>query len=42
MWIPKSEAEIRAALASRELRETPSFDGKRDIPRSLQTWPYHT
>ncbi|MDP9351170.1 MAG: ATP-binding protein [Chloroflexota bacterium] len=35
MWIPKTEAEVRAALDSRELRETPSFDGKREIPRSL-------
>ncbi len=35
MWIPKTEAEIRAVLASRELRETPGFDGKREIPRSV-------
>lgn len=34
MWIPKTADEIEQVLASRELRETPSFDGKREIPSS--------
>src|SRR5690349_9461048 len=32
MWIPKSEDEIERAIAAGMLRETASFDTKRELP----------
>jgi hypothetical protein len=32
MWLPKSASEIEAAAQSGDLRETASFDGKRQLP----------
>lgn len=38
MWIPKNEQDIAAAVASRSLEETVTFDGKREIPaKSIET-----
>jgi predicted HTH transcriptional regulator len=34
MWIPKDEEEIRNALLNHSIEEGPSFDVKREIPKS--------
>ena len=35
MWIPKNEEEIKQVVASGQLQESAIFDGKRQIPKSL-------
>ncbi|HSH79971.1 MAG TPA: ATP-binding protein [Herpetosiphonaceae bacterium] len=37
MWIPKTEAEIRAVLAAGELSETATFDAKRELPAAKKS-----
>jgi hypothetical protein len=34
MWVPREAEELEAAVTSGDLEETPSFDGKRELPPS--------